>query len=166
MAPFASTRANAAAEAAPSAAKTNPDIAIVRIAILSAPPLKCLLSRPSIEQCALREMCDKRPLLRVQSNQMVIKERDPFIWLAPHLAGDERSYREYSERLIRDLKCYFAGNRCPQPDELTSEVLLRLVRKLDEGEPEGRDSETARRQYVFGIAKFVLMEWRRGPGAR
>jgi len=111
-------------------------------------------------------MCDKRPLLRVQSNQMVIKERDPFIWLAPHLAGDERSYREYSERLIRDLKCYFAGNRCPQPDELTSEVLLRLVRKLDEGEPEGRDSETARRQYVFGIAKFVLMEWRRGTGAR
>jgi len=97
---------------------------------------------------------------------MVIKERDPFIWLAPHLARDEASYREYSERLIRDLECYFAGHGCRQADDLASEVLYRLVRKLDDGEPEGRASETARRQYVFGIAKFVLKEWRRGPEHR
>jgi len=111
-------------------------------------------------------MCDKRADLRVQSNEMVVKERDPFIWLAPHLAGDEPSYREYSERLMRDLKCYFAGNACPQADDMASEVMYRLIRKLGDGEPEGRDTETARRQYVFGIAKFVLKEWRRGPEFR
>jgi len=97
---------------------------------------------------------------------VVTKERDPFIWLAPHLAGDESSYREYAERTVRDLTCYFAGNGCRQAEDLASEVLYRLIRKLAEGEPEGRDSEIARRQYVFGIAKFVLKEWRRAPGQR
>lgn len=97
---------------------------------------------------------------------MVAKARDPFLWLAPHLAGDDAAYREYSERLVRDLKCYFAGNGCQQPDDLVSEVMFRLVRKLNEGEPEGRDTEAERRQYVFGIAKFVLKEWRRGPAHR
>ena len=104
--------------------------------------------------------------LDVQSNEMLVKERDPFVWLAPGLAGDEPSYRKYADRLTRSLKCFFAGYGCEAADDLASESVLRLVQKLAEGEPAGCESETERRQYLFGIARNVLREWRRRPDAR
>lgn len=97
---------------------------------------------------------------------MVLKERDPFVWLAPALAADASSYEEYAERVTRSLRCYFAGNGCPAADDLASEVLLRLIEKLDDDRLIPCDSESARRQYLFGIARNVLREWQRRPGAR
>jgi len=97
---------------------------------------------------------------------MIIKERDPFRWLAPHLADDEASYQEYAKRLMMKLKRYFAGNGCVAADDLTSESIFRLTRKLAGGEPEVGDSEDLRTKFLFGIAKNVLSEWRRRPGAR
>ena len=96
----------------------------------------------------------------------MVKNRDPFVWLAPELAEDESQYRKYAERLTRSLKCYFASNGCEAADDLASESLLRLVRKLAEEEPAGCESETERRRYLFGIARNVLREWRRRPDAR
>ncbi len=97
---------------------------------------------------------------------MVIKERDPFLWLAPHLADDEASYQEYAKRLMTNLKRYFAGNGCAAADDLSSESIFRLTRKLASGEPEVSDSEDVRTKFLFGIARNVLSEWRRRPGAR
>jgi len=96
----------------------------------------------------------------------VIKERDPFVWLAPTLASDDASYGEYAERVTRSLRCYFAGNGCSIADDLASEVLLRLIEKLGSGQSVPCDSETERRQYLFGIARNVLREWQRRPSAR
>ncbi len=97
---------------------------------------------------------------------MVIKERDPFLWLAPHLDGDEASYQEYAKRLMTKLKRYFASNRCEAADDLASESLLRLTNKLAIAEPEGPDSEDARTRFLFGIARNVLAEWRRRKSNR
>ncbi|MGA2740684.1 MAG: hypothetical protein ABSG65_25005 [Bryobacteraceae bacterium] len=97
---------------------------------------------------------------------MVVQERDPFVWLAPGLSGDESSYRTYAEGVTRSLKCYFAGNGCADADDLASESIFRLVRKLAEGDPHGCRSETERKGYLFGIARNVLREWRRRPDAR
>ena len=96
----------------------------------------------------------------------MVQERDPFVWLAPGLAGDESSYRTYAERVTRSLRCYFASNGCGAADDLASESILRLVGKLAEGQPPGCDSETERKGYLFGIARNVLREWRRRPDAR
>lgn len=96
----------------------------------------------------------------------MVQARDPFVWLAPGLAGDESSYRTYAEAVTRSLKCYFAGNGCAADDDLASESILRLVRKLADGDPPGCNSEAARKGYLFGIAKNVLREWRRRPDAR
>jgi RNA polymerase sigma factor (sigma-70 family) len=104
--------------------------------------------------------------LRVESDKVVLKQRDPFVWLAPALALDAASYEEYAERLTRSLRCYFAGNGCPAADDLASEVLLRLIEKLDDNQSIPCDTESTRRQYLFGIARNVLREWQRRPGAR
>jgi RNA polymerase sigma factor (sigma-70 family) len=97
---------------------------------------------------------------------MLVQERDPFVWLAPGLAGDESSYRTYADSVTRGLRCYFAGHGCGDADDLASESMLRLVRKLADGEPQGCASETERKRYLFGIARNVLREWRRRPDAR
>ena len=102
----------------------------------------------------------------VQSNEVLVKDRDPFVWLAPGLAGDESSYRTHAEGVTRSLKCYFAGNGCADADDLASESILRLVGKLAEGGPPECSLETERRGYLFGIARNVLREWRRRPDAR
>lgn len=102
----------------------------------------------------------------IKSNEVEIKEHDPFVWLAPQLANDGPSYKAYAERLMSDLRCYFAGHRCEDADDLAAEVMLRLVRRLETGEPPEIDSAVSKRQYVFGIARNVLLEWRRGPFVR
>jgi DNA-directed RNA polymerase specialized sigma24 family protein len=96
----------------------------------------------------------------------LVKEIDPFVWLAPELASDESAYRMYAERVTRSLKSFFAGHGCEVADDLASESLLRLVEKLAESAPVGCESDTGRKRYLFGIARNVLREWRRRPGAR
>ena len=98
--------------------------------------------------------------------EVQIKERDLFLWLAPRLAGDERGYHAFASRLMSDLKCYFAGHRCEAADDLASEVLFRLTRKLESGEGLECDSEESRKKYMFGIARNVLREWKRGRDLR
>jgi DNA-directed RNA polymerase specialized sigma24 family protein len=95
-----------------------------------------------------------------------ITERDPFVWLVPRLSNDEEAYQAYAARLMSDLKCYFAGNRCEEAEDLAAEVLVRLIRKLESAERPECDSEESRKKYMFGIARNVLREWRRGPGVR
>jgi RNA polymerase sigma factor (sigma-70 family) len=98
---------------------------------------------------------------------MLIKERDPFLWLAPHLISDEASYQEYAKRLVTKLTRYFAANGCAAADDLASESLMRLTKKLADGPPpESLDSEESKTRFLFGIARNVLSEWRRRPGAR
>jgi DNA-directed RNA polymerase specialized sigma24 family protein len=63
------------------------------------------------------------------------------------------------------LRRYFAANRCFAADDLASESIFRLTRRLASGEPELDDS-AERTKFLFGIAKNVLSEWRRRPGAR
>ncbi len=101
----------------------------------------------------------------LESNEMVAKQSDPFLWLAPDLACGEESYQEYAQRLMARLKRYFAGAGCYAADDLAAETLLRLTKKLTSGGPECLDGES-RSKFLFGIAKNVLAEWRRGPGAR
>ena len=103
---------------------------------------------------------------RVESYAVPITERDLFLWLLPQLAGDEQLYEAYAARVMRDLKCYFAGRRCQAAEDLTAEVLLRLTRKLESAEALNCDSEEARRRYMFGIARHVLHEWKRRPDVR
>ena len=103
---------------------------------------------------------------RVESYEVPITERDLFLWLLPPLADDEQLYEAYAARVMRDLKCYFAGRRCQAAEDLTAEVLLRLTRKLESAEALNCDSGEARRRYMFGIARHVLHEWKRRPDLR
>ena len=102
----------------------------------------------------------------VKSYEVEIRESDPFVWLVPGLASDERSYQDYAARLMRDLKCFFASNRCEAAEDLAADVVMRLIRKIESGEPLESDSEESRKKYVYGIARNVLREWRRGPVSR
>jgi DNA-directed RNA polymerase specialized sigma24 family protein len=97
---------------------------------------------------------------------MAVTDRDPFLWLAPRLADDVPAHEVYAARLMSDLRCYFAGNRCEAAEDLAAEVILRLIRKLEAGGLPECDSEEARRKYMHGIARNVLREWKRGPGVR
>jgi DNA-directed RNA polymerase specialized sigma24 family protein len=87
--------------------------------------------------------------------------QDPFLWLAPELAGDHKAYHAYAERLTRDLRCYFASKGCREAEDLAAEVMSRVVKKLAAGGPSVFPTELARRQHIFGFAKLVLYEWRR-----
>jgi DNA-directed RNA polymerase specialized sigma24 family protein len=105
------------------------------------------------------------PQARVQSDEMIVKERDPFLWLAPNLGEDEASYEEYAKRLMTRLRRYFAGNGCVAADDMASESIFRLTKKLAVGGLEIDDTDE-RTKFLFGIAKYVLAEWRRGPEAK
>jgi len=105
-------------------------------------------------------------LQEIQSYDVALPNRDPFIWLLPRLADDSPAHQAYAARVMGDLRCFFAGNRCEAADDLAAEVVLRLVRKLEaSGLPEC-ESEEARKKYMYGIARNVLREWKRGPGTR
>ena len=97
---------------------------------------------------------------------MIAKKHDPFVWIAPDLAEGSEDYHRHAERLQRSLVCYFAANGCAEADDLASETLLRLVEKLGEGEGAKGGAANERKQYLFGIARNVLREWRRRPAAR
>jgi RNA polymerase sigma factor (sigma-70 family) len=102
----------------------------------------------------------------IELDAVQIEERDPFFWLAPKRAADEASRHEYAQRVLKNLASFFANKGCTVPEDLASESLLRLMRKLGDGEPEVQDSQESRIQYLFGIARNVLREWRRKPEAR
>ncbi len=57
------------------------------------------------------------------------------------------------EKLIR----HFAANRCPDPQEHTDETILRVIKALNDG----KQVDTVIEAYIFGFAKFVLMEVKR-----
>jgi len=95
-----------------------------------------------------------------------VTAHDLILWLAPELAGDGQAYQQYASRLIRDLESYFAGRGCTEAKDLAAEVLSRMVEKLAQGEPPGRDSDQSRKKHVFGFARNVLREWKRNPGRR
>jgi DNA-directed RNA polymerase specialized sigma24 family protein len=62
---------------------------------------------------------------------------------------------ERLESLRRRLEKYFAWERVNEPEELAWECLLRLARKLQEGE-----SIDAPEAYLFGVARILLREAR------
>lgn len=98
---------------------------------------------------------------------MAVKEIDPFLWLAPELAGDADAYERRASLVKKNLTCYFIHHGCAaEAEDLASESLLRLMRRLGEGHGGELDSAEARSKYLFGIAKYVLYEWQRNPAAK
>jgi hypothetical protein len=67
---------------------------------------------------------DDSTVSAVESDEVLIKEQDPFLWLAPDRAADEASRQDYAQRIMRNLKSYFAGKGCAQAEDLASESLL------------------------------------------
>src|SRR5665213_2757760 len=96
---------------------------------------------------------------------MVIDKHDPFMWLASEFKEGEE-YQRYANRIKGNLNCYFAGRGCHEAEDLTSETLLRIVRKLGEGDFMETQSSNSRNHYLFGIARRVLFEWQRRPARR
>jgi DNA-directed RNA polymerase specialized sigma24 family protein len=70
----------------------------------------------------------------------------------------ERAGAEY-ELLRLKLLEYFRARACPCAEELTDEVLDRLLRKIAEGE-EVRDVP----RYCYGLARWVWAEYLKRPG--
>ena len=63
----------------------------------------------------------------------------------------------------RRLVAYFERKHCLQPDDLADETLNRVTRRLEE---EGTITDATPAHYCYIVAKFVLLEHLRDPGAR
>jgi DNA-directed RNA polymerase specialized sigma24 family protein len=63
----------------------------------------------------------------------------------------------------RRLVSYFDRKRCRTPDDLADETLNRVTRRLEE---QGSITDTSPAHYCYIVAKFVLLEHLRDPGAR
>jgi DNA-directed RNA polymerase specialized sigma24 family protein len=94
---------------------------------------------------------------------VVAEKPDPFVWLAPEHAGDASAYSAYARKIRKRLIAFFTGNRCEDAENLASECLFRLTKRLGAGKLGEFDSESARKAYLLGIARNVLREWRQRP---
>jgi hypothetical protein len=73
--------------------------------------------------------------------------------------GEDSQGRKYIE-MRRRLVSYFERKRCQPPDDLADETLDRVARRLQE---EGAINSPTAAQYVYIVARFVLLEYRRKP---
>jgi len=60
----------------------------------------------------------------------------------------------------RRLVGYFDRKRCPSPDELADETLNRVARRLEE---QGAITDAPPAKYCYIVARFVFLEYLRGP---
>ena len=70
-------------------------------------------------------------------------------------SGGER-YLEMRRRLV----AYFDRKRCVSPDELADETLNRAARRLEE---QGAITDAPPAKYCYIVARFVFLEYLRGP---
>jgi DNA-directed RNA polymerase specialized sigma24 family protein len=94
---------------------------------------------------------------RAARGMAVIESPDPAL-LA--LLGGEPSCADEQFRLLRQkLLCFFEWNRCRSPEDLTHEVICRVLRRLSEGQQIYAENPHS---YFFGVARNVLHEeWKR-----
>lgn len=81
-----------------------------------------------------------------------------FARLLARLDPDDARAADAYEQLRRGLEKYFDWHGAWPPDECADEALDRLAKKVDEEAP----IEDVRR-YAHGIARLLLLEWRRRP---
>ncbi len=83
---------------------------------------------------------------------------DHFALLLARLDPDSDRAGETYERLRLRLITFFQFRKCHLPEECADETLDRVARKLAEGE-----SVENLFAYAHGVAKYVLLEYRRRP---
>ena len=93
---------------------------------------------------------DTRPVAR---RPRWVLNRDAFAGLLSSLDADEGRAAQQYERLRQRLIIFFAGRRCPDPEDSADETLDRISRRIDEGEPI-RDVT----RFAYGVARLVLSE--------
>jgi len=76
------------------------------------------------------------------------------------LDGGEDSQGEKYLEMRRRLVSYFQRKSCQSPDDLADETLDRVARRLQE---EGAIDSPTPAHYVYIVARFVLLEYRRKP---
>ncbi len=76
--------------------------------------------------------------------------------------GDEAAWTELYLTLAPVLNGYLMGQRCPAPEDVTSETLFQVVRDLHRFEGDEADF----RSWVFTIAHHRLIDSRRRAAAR
>jgi len=82
--------------------------------------------------------------------------------LAAARRGDEAAWTKLYLDLAPVLTGYLAGQRCPGPEDVTSETLLQLVRDIERF----RGDESKFRSWVFTIAHHRMIDERRKQWAR
>jgi DNA-directed RNA polymerase specialized sigma24 family protein len=80
-------------------------------------------------------------------------------WLDGGVDSGGAKYLEMRRRLVR----YFDRKNCLRPDELADETLNRVARRLAE---EGGIHDTPPARYCYIVARFVFLEYQRGPENR
>jgi DNA-directed RNA polymerase specialized sigma24 family protein len=86
-------------------------------------------------------------------------DRTGFSHLLTRLDADADRAAAAYEHLRRALEKFFELHGARPPEECADETLDRLLRKLDEVNVQDVN------QYARGIARLVLLEWRRRPSA-
>jgi DNA-directed RNA polymerase specialized sigma24 family protein len=76
------------------------------------------------------------------------------------LDGDNDSDGERYLEMRRRLVAYFDRKHCLFPDELADESLNRVARRLEE---QGAITDAAPAKYCYIVARFVFLEYLRGP---
>jgi len=79
------------------------------------------------------------------------------------LDGADRSDGQAYVEMRRRLRDYFARKNCPTAEDLADETLTRVARRLEE---EGITHDETPARYCYIVARFVFLEYRRGPLAR
>jgi DNA-directed RNA polymerase specialized sigma24 family protein len=80
-------------------------------------------------------------------------------WLDEGIDSGGAKYLEMRRRLVQ----YFDRKNCVSPDDLADQTLNRVARRLEE---EGGITDTPPARYCYILAKFVFLEYRRGPEHR
>jgi DNA-directed RNA polymerase specialized sigma24 family protein len=80
-------------------------------------------------------------------------------WLDEGVHSEGERYVEMRRRLV----AYFGRRRCLTPDELADETLNRVARKLEE---EGTIADAKPARYCYIVARFIFLEYLRGPEHR
>jgi len=80
-------------------------------------------------------------------------------WLDDGLDSGGAKYLEMRRRLVQ----YFDRKNCACPDDLADETLNRVARRLEET---GGITDTPPARYCYILAKFVFLEYQRGPEQR
>jgi DNA-directed RNA polymerase specialized sigma24 family protein len=80
-------------------------------------------------------------------------------WLDEGVDSGGAKYLEMRLRLVQ----YFDRKNCLCPDELADETLNRVARRLEE---KGGIGDTPPARYCYIVARFVFLEYQRGPEQR